>query len=68
MIRGEEQNEVHVAGRQALIERREAQTLGQARDDFMSRKGRFAGEWVPMGAGNRYVRYDQILQVEGKLD
>lgn len=51
-----------------LIELREGESLEQALDDFMSRKGRFAGEWVPIGASGRYVRYDQIVQVEGKLD
>lgn len=53
-----------------LIELREGESLDQALEDFMSRKGRFAGEWVPIGAGTltRYVRYDQIVQVEGKHD
>ncbi len=51
-----------------LIELREGESLEQALDDFMSRKGRFAGEWVPIGAGSRYVRYDQIAQIEGKHD
>lgn len=51
-----------------LIELREDESLEQALNDFMSRQGRFAGDWVAIGASGRYVRYDQIVQVEGKLD
>jgi len=53
-----------------LIELIEGESLDQALKNFMSREGRFASEWVPIDAGTqiRYVRYDQIVQVEARHD
>jgi hypothetical protein len=48
----------------------DGEPLSTALGEFLSRTGRFTGEWVQIEAGehNRYVRFDQIVQVETLVD
>lgn len=52
-----------------LIEVMDGHSLDQELQDFMDRTGRFSGEWIPVKAGpiTRFVRHDQVVQVEAKL-
>jgi hypothetical protein len=53
-----------------IVEVPEGRSLDQELRDFMDREGRFAQDWVPIKAGpiTRFLRYDQIVQVEARLD
>jgi uncharacterized protein YheU (UPF0270 family) len=50
-----------------FIDLAEGETLENVLEEFLSRTGRFTGEWVSIRGGAndvRYVRYDQIVLVE----
>lgn len=46
--------------------------VNAALEDFLQRKGAFAGEWIMVGAMDsgtaRFVRYEQIAEVSAKLN
>jgi hypothetical protein len=47
-------------------------SMDEALEQIMGNIGHFSGDWVHLrkahGAAARYVRYDQIIRVEGKSD
>ena len=45
-------------------------TLQEELDLFLKRKGRYAGDWVPLQKAGRdlFVRYEQIILVSPKTD
>jgi hypothetical protein len=50
-----------------FIDPQEGESLDGLLEEFLTRTGRFTGEWVPIRGGvsdHRYVRYDQIVLVE----
>ncbi len=53
-----------------LVEIEDSESLASALGDFLNRTGRFTGDWVQIEAGkrDRYVRFDQIIQVETQMD
>ena len=53
-----------------LVEIEDSESLASALGEFLNRTGRFTGDWVQVEAGkhDRYVRFDQIVQVETQMD
>ena len=48
----------------------EGQSVEQELEQFLTREGRYAGEWVPLQKAGRelFVRYEQIVLVSPKTD